>query len=191
MAPDISKHDDVCDPEEAARKRPRLAGEPSLGPSSSSSRKWPPARRAKFGQGPGSVIALSSASSAKAPGTSKDQSRDNSIGSLRHTCRDGRACKLCNTKDGEQDDVVKTELWYWAYPPKNGKPDGWMCYVCLRVYNSRYQIKFPSTDALVQKMGGTDASLLTEFKSWRAYAVEQMIKACICDLCRISNLLPA
>ena len=96
------------------------------------------------------------------------------MGSLRFLCRDGRACKLCARTDNLPDDVVKFELIFWGYPPKNGKPDGSICYVCLRVYNSRYESRFRQTESLVAHFG-LDKDLLMEFKKWREFAVEQMI----------------
>ena len=104
----------------------------------------------------------------------KANTRDNSEGSLRFLCRDGRACKLCARTDNMPDGVVKIELIFWGHPPKNGKPDGSICYVCLRVYNSRYESRFRQTESLVAHFG-LDKNLLMEFKKWREFAVEQMI----------------
>ena len=72
--------------------------------------------------------------------------RDNSPGSLRFRCRDGRRCKFCYRSDKDGDDLVVEELLFWAYPPQGDKPNGAMCYACLRIFNSRFVLVFKTTE---------------------------------------------
>ncbi len=98
----------------------------------------------------------------------------NGPGTLRHRGRDGHSCKLHGTKDGARDDAVPEELIFWAKPPRNGAPHGYLCLYCHRVYERRYRIAhLGGAEAFVQ-VCGADRSLHANFLGWRSKLIERI-----------------
>lgn len=59
----------------------------------------------------------------------------------------------------------------WAYPPRDGRPEGMLCYVCLRVFKCRYAVAYRTTEALAKEFGRPNEQLVKEFKGWRKLLV--------------------
>jgi len=95
--------------------------------------------------------------------------------------RDGRACGLCLIKDNMFDLVLLTMLVVWAYDPYIDQLDdgnwkftaqGYLCYICNRVFNNKYKAKYKSIEAFKVALGG-NPDLLQEFKAWCQFVVEK------------------
>jgi hypothetical protein len=52
---------------------------------------------------------------------------------------DGRECRLCHLKDWDADLTFPLECLTWAYPPKDAKNRGMICFVCIRVYEAEFE----------------------------------------------------
>lgn len=96
---------------------------------------------------------------------------DNAPGTLRHSCRDGRACRLCGARDSTPDEIVPSELLYWGDAPRNNKPGGNYCLYCLRVFERRYKVSHKTIKSLVRACGESH-TLMDEVRGWRSKLVD-------------------
>lgn len=101
---------------------------------------------------------------------------DNSAGSIRATCRDGRQCKLCGAKDNSPDEIIADELIFWARPPrqqnKGHVPHGHVCLYCDRVFTRRFAVAYKGGIEAFTIEVGKDQKLLDDFRSWRCRLIE-------------------
>lgn len=94
---------------------------------------------------------------------------------------DGRCCRLCQESDDSADPTAPSEFRAWGYPVKpplagsDAPPtnQGLICFYCLRVYNARFSIQYPTVKALVEALGKSE-ELLQQFRSYLAECVRQM-----------------
>ena len=104
------------------------------------------------------------------------------VAKLRLSIRDGRCCTLCAAQDDEcKDPIVPSELIYWSYPPKNGKPHGLMCYYRYKIWFHKYVIKYTSPASLTKEMG-QDEALHEAFWTMHRWVIEQYLKAASRDI---------
>ena len=77
---------------------------------------------------------------------------------------DGRACRLCKVLDTTPWFLDPERVWMWGYPPHaSGKNQGRVCYVCVRIFQARYEAR-KFTISSLEKALGEQQEIYTEFR---------------------------